>query len=172
MAHNQIEVARRFGIDRTVMVRLVDEMERAGLVRRRPAPTDRRARMIVPTELGIRAHQRARDALRTVDDHVLAPLSPAEREAFAAMAHRVSEHLVAMDPTRGAAACVAAEETLNVVAAAAGACGVAAEGGAGACAGDESVGDGSVGGAAAAGGRGGGDASGPADVSRRATGRR
>ncbi|MCK9899362.1 MarR family transcriptional regulator [Frankia sp. Cpl3] len=112
-AHNQIEVARRFNIDRTVMVRLVDEMEQAGLVERRPAPTDRRARMIIATERGVRAHERARSALRAVDDHVLAPLPPTERETFTALARVVSEHLVAMDPTKGAAACVAVEATLS-----------------------------------------------------------
>ncbi|WP_311984043.1 MarR family winged helix-turn-helix transcriptional regulator [Parafrankia sp. CH37] len=126
VAHNQIEVARRFNIDRTVMVRLIDEMERAGLVERRPVPTDRRARMIVATELGVGEYHRARGALRAVDDHVLAPLAPEDRDAFVAFARLVSEHLVAMDPTKGAAACVAAEATMRAAAATeGGACGPA-----------------------------------------------
>ncbi|MEX5708246.1 MarR family transcriptional regulator [Parafrankia sp. FMc6] len=112
-AHNQIEVARRFSIDRTVMVRLVDEMERAGLVERRPDPADRRARMIIATERGIQEHERVRRQLRAVDDHVLAPLAPADREVFTGLARLVAAHLVAMDPTRGAAACATAEVTLQ-----------------------------------------------------------
>ncbi len=112
-AHNQIEVARRFSIDRTVMVRLVDEMERAGLVERRPDPADRRARMIIATERGVQEHERVRLRLRTVDDHVLAPLAPADRAVFIGLARLVAAHLVAMDPTRGAAACAAAEAEMR-----------------------------------------------------------
>jgi DNA-binding MarR family transcriptional regulator len=112
-APNQIEVARRFGIDRTVMVRLVDDMEKAGLVERQPDPADRRARRIVGTERGRAAYEDAQTRLRLVEDHVLAPLSADERAVFTAMARRVVEHLVVLDPTQVESACQAATRQLD-----------------------------------------------------------
>jgi DNA-binding MarR family transcriptional regulator len=112
-APNQIEVARRFGIDRTVMVRLIDDMERAGLVERQPDPADRRARRIVGTERGRAAYDEAQAQLRRVEDHVLAPLADAERASFAGMARRVVAHLITLDPGAVEGACRAASATLD-----------------------------------------------------------
>src|SRR5262245_66399079 len=39
---SQLDLARRVGLDRTVMTYLLDDLETAGLVRRRADPTDRR----------------------------------------------------------------------------------------------------------------------------------
>ena len=41
---NQAGIAERLGLDRTVMTYLIDDLEKAGLVERRPDPADRRAR--------------------------------------------------------------------------------------------------------------------------------
>jgi DNA-binding MarR family transcriptional regulator len=112
-APNQIEIARRFGIDRTVMVHLIDQMEKAGLVERRPDPADRRARRIVGTRRGRAAYDEAQARLRLVEDHVLAPLSADERSAFAGMARRVVEHLISADPSQVEAACQAASAELD-----------------------------------------------------------
>ena len=112
-APNQIEVARRFGIDRTVMVRLVDDLEKAGLIERRPDPADRRARRLVGTERGRIAHEQAQAQLRLVEDHVLAPLSADERAAFTDMACRVVDHLVLLDPTQIEAACQKVSKELD-----------------------------------------------------------
>ncbi|WP_045878520.1 MarR family transcriptional regulator [Pseudofrankia sp. DC12] len=112
-APNQIEVARRFGIDRTVMVHLIDQMEDAGLVERRPDPADRRARMIVGTDRGRTAYDEAQARLRLVDEHVLAPLGEDERGAFAEMARRVVAHLVSIDPTQTESACQRATGELD-----------------------------------------------------------
>jgi DNA-binding MarR family transcriptional regulator len=47
------ELARLSGRDKQVVGRLVDELEEAGYVERRPDPGDRRAKLIVPTERGL-----------------------------------------------------------------------------------------------------------------------
>ncbi len=109
-ARNQIELARRFGIDRTVMVRLVDELERAGLAERHPDPADRRARIITATERGVSTHGTVQERLDRVADHVLAPLSPAERATFTDFLRRVATHLISIDPTHGEAACNAVRD--------------------------------------------------------------
>jgi DNA-binding MarR family transcriptional regulator len=64
----QAEIAQRLGLDRTVMTRLVDELEEAGLVERKAVPADRRARLVVITPSG-------RDRLR----HVSAEIARVER---------------------------------------------------------------------------------------------
>jgi len=112
-APNQIEVARRFGIDRTVMVHLIDQLEKAGLVERRPDPADRRARMIVGTDRGRAAYEEAQARLRLVEEQVLAPLAADERAAFAAMARRVATHLVSLDPTQVESACQEASKAID-----------------------------------------------------------
>jgi len=119
---NQIEVARRFGIDRTVMVRIVDELERDGLVQRQPDPADRRARIITATQKGVRLHEDAQQARQLVDQHVLGALAPAEQAAFLQQLRRITARLLAVDPTHGAAACDAARQEIEAHGTAADAC--------------------------------------------------
>jgi len=42
-ARNQLALAQQLGVDRTVMTYLIDDLERAGYVERRPDPADRRS---------------------------------------------------------------------------------------------------------------------------------
>jgi DNA-binding MarR family transcriptional regulator len=111
-ARSQIELARRFCIDRTVMVRLIDDLERAGLVERHPDPADRRARLIIATKRGVATHTTVRERMRAVEDHVLAPLAEPDRAAFVDRLRSVVAHLVSVDPSHGAAACNAVEVQL------------------------------------------------------------
>ena len=80
--HTQGEIARIVGLDKTTMVVTVDELEAAGLAERQPSSSDRRARVIVVTEVGER---KARDADRVLDRvraDVLSELPPDDRDAF------------------------------------------------------------------------------------------
>lgn len=56
------ELARLSGRSKQVVGRLVDELEGLGYVERRPDPSDRRAKLIVPTERGL-AQIRAADQI-------------------------------------------------------------------------------------------------------------
>src|SRR5262249_31051280 len=49
---NQLKLAQHLGVDRTVMTYLLDKLENARLIERRPDPQDRRARQIVATASG------------------------------------------------------------------------------------------------------------------------
>ena len=53
----------RSGITKPSMVELVDELESKGYVRREPDPDDRRAKLIVPTELGMGVISLAREVI-------------------------------------------------------------------------------------------------------------
>jgi DNA-binding MarR family transcriptional regulator len=47
------ELARLTGLHKQVVGRLVDELEQLGYVERRPDPSDRRAKLVVPTKRGL-----------------------------------------------------------------------------------------------------------------------
>ena len=56
----QQELGSAMGIDPSTMVSLIDQLEGAGLAKRRPRPTDRRAREVVITPKGRRILEQAR----------------------------------------------------------------------------------------------------------------
>jgi MarR family transcriptional regulator, transcriptional regulator for hemolysin len=78
----QIQLADVCQLDKTTMVVTVDELEKAGLVERQTSATDRRARIIVVTDLGRKVHAAARDVVDRVYEDVLSALPAEERAAF------------------------------------------------------------------------------------------
>jgi len=57
------ELAAHVGVSRPTLTSLVDGLERSGLLRRVPVPTDRRGIQLEPTEAGLNAVTRAEEAL-------------------------------------------------------------------------------------------------------------
>jgi MarR family transcriptional regulator, transcriptional regulator for hemolysin len=78
----QIELARLSDLDKTTMVVTLDELEAAGLARRRPAATDRRARIVQVTDEGRRVAAAGEAIVDRVHGEVLAALPAGERDAF------------------------------------------------------------------------------------------
>jgi DNA-binding MarR family transcriptional regulator len=95
---SQTVLAQRLGIDRTVMVYLLDELEGAGLVERRPDPADRRNRHVIATAKGRKLGASIERKLRLVEDHVLGCLTSDEQEAFREMLHRLATRANDADP--------------------------------------------------------------------------
>jgi DNA-binding MarR family transcriptional regulator len=87
----QGNLARRQGIDRTTMVAIVDELERAHAVRRRRDPSDRRAYALELTLEGERLLERGRVAIREAEERFLEPLTTAERRALMAALRKAVE---------------------------------------------------------------------------------
>jgi DNA-binding MarR family transcriptional regulator len=81
---SQLALAQHLGVDRTVMTYLLDDLEAARLIERRPDPTDRRARRVVATQLGTELLESLNDRLRSAEADVLAPLDREARETFRA----------------------------------------------------------------------------------------
>jgi len=84
----QQQIGTAMGIDPSTMVALIDELERAGLAKRRPHPNDRRAREVVITPKGRRAVERGRALAREVEDDVLQGLESAERRQLLKLLRR------------------------------------------------------------------------------------
>jgi MarR family transcriptional regulator for hemolysin len=78
--HTQKDLAEMVGLDKTTMVVTVDELERAGLAERHPAPDDRRARVIVVSPAGRRKVAAADAVKEQLQEEVLATLPARERE--------------------------------------------------------------------------------------------
>jgi DNA-binding MarR family transcriptional regulator len=87
----QQQIGSAMGIDPSTMVALVDQLERAGLAKRRPLPQDRRAREVLITPKGRRTLTRARELTKEVEGDVLQGLSPAERRRLVALLRKAFE---------------------------------------------------------------------------------
>jgi DNA-binding MarR family transcriptional regulator len=85
---NQQELGSAMGVDPSTMVSLIDELEAAGLAKRRPHPTDRRARAVVLTPKGRRLRGRGRRMATQVEDEVLRGLTAAERRELLRLLRR------------------------------------------------------------------------------------
>ena len=88
---NQQELGSAMGIDRSTMVSLIDQLESAGLAKRRPSATDRRAREIAITAKGRRLLQRSRRMISETEDEVLARLTADERNELVTLLRRALE---------------------------------------------------------------------------------
>jgi DNA-binding MarR family transcriptional regulator len=75
------ELATTLGIDPPYMTIVVDDLERQGLVERKPHPTDRRAKLVETTTLGKKAARQARAILNRPPAE-LAALPEAEMAAL------------------------------------------------------------------------------------------
>jgi len=85
---NQQEIGAAMGVDPSTMVSLIDELENAGLAKRRPHPTDRRARAVSITPKGRRVLEQARRMAAQVEDEVLRGLTAAERRELLTLLRR------------------------------------------------------------------------------------
>ncbi len=78
----QRQIGELCGVDKTTMVVTLDQLEAAGLARRVPSPTDRRARLVEITAEGERVLGQAQEIAARLEQDVLATLPDAEREVF------------------------------------------------------------------------------------------
>jgi DNA-binding MarR family transcriptional regulator len=85
---NQQELGSAMGIDPSTMVSLIDQLEGAGLAKRRPHPKDRRAREVSITPKGRRLLERGRKLAFGAEDEVLGGLTAAERRELLRLLRR------------------------------------------------------------------------------------
>jgi DNA-binding MarR family transcriptional regulator len=94
----QLALANKLGVDRTVMTYLLDDLEEAGLIERRPDPADRRARRIVATDAGRAPMCELQAKLAHVESRVLGALDEQERAVFRDLLRRAATRVDEADP--------------------------------------------------------------------------
>jgi DNA-binding MarR family transcriptional regulator len=78
-ASTQLQLAATMRYDKTRLIPLLDDLERGGLVRRAPDPSDRRARIVRITTKGRQRHAAAAADIHAMEDDLLSAITPAER---------------------------------------------------------------------------------------------
>ena len=105
---SQLALAQHLGVDRTVMTYLLDDLESAGLIERRPDPADRRARRIVATPDGRTCLTHLDERLRAAEEQLLSGLDTGQdRQVFRALLRRLALHAGAGEPAGTACDAVA-----------------------------------------------------------------
>ncbi|MCF6468315.1 MarR family transcriptional regulator [Nonomuraea sp. MG754425] len=100
---SQSDLIGHMGIDKSTMVRLIDELEEGGLVSRERAPQDRRAYSIVLTSRGEQTLAQAREATEQVGDHLFGWLAEPDRQHLVELLRGLAERTAppragALDP--------------------------------------------------------------------------
>lgn len=89
---DQVGVAQALGLDRSTTGMVVGLLEGRGFLRRDQHATDRRRRVLTLTEEGARLVEAVAPAAERARRRLLAPLSPEEAEALAALLDRLLGH--------------------------------------------------------------------------------
>jgi MarR family transcriptional regulator, lower aerobic nicotinate degradation pathway regulator len=89
---SQADLARRGNLDGSDMVATINELAERGYVERTPDPDDRRRNLVRLTRAGTQQLRRMDRALDTVQDELLAPLSPTDRQDLTRLLTRLLAH--------------------------------------------------------------------------------
>jgi DNA-binding MarR family transcriptional regulator len=95
---SQLALAQHLGVDRTAMTYLLDALQGAGLVERRPDPVDRRARRVALTAAGDDLLREVKSRLRHVEDALLAPLGDDDRVVLRTLLRRLATTVAPANP--------------------------------------------------------------------------
>ena len=85
---DQATLAATISFDRATIGGVIDRLESKGLVQRVVSTQDRRARQLHITPAGEQLLATCRPVVEALQAEILAPLSPAERTTFLALAHK------------------------------------------------------------------------------------
>ena len=94
---SQRDLAAVLGLDPSQVVLLVDDLAGAGLVERRPSPSDRRTKLIAATAVGRALRTEAVAAVAAAEEEQLGALPAAERRRLHDLLLRVVGDAVATD---------------------------------------------------------------------------
>ncbi|WP_326696880.1 MarR family winged helix-turn-helix transcriptional regulator [Streptomyces sp. NBC_01754] len=92
-AVRQSELIRAVDLDPSTVTKMLQRLDQAGHVRRRPDPDDRRAVLVEATEDSCGLHTSVRDAWSSLEEHTLAGLEPAERAELLRLLAKVEANL-------------------------------------------------------------------------------
>jgi DNA-binding MarR family transcriptional regulator len=96
-----VDLARQSGQHKQVVGTLVDELERMGYVRREPDPSDRRAKLVVPTDQGRRLMARTDAAIAQIERTIAASLGEQRYRDFKRLLGHALHTLTEGQPSPG-----------------------------------------------------------------------
>jgi DNA-binding MarR family transcriptional regulator len=79
---SQSALAEKIAADKTRLIGTLDALQEAGLITRKPDPSDRRARILSITAAGRRARDSVQREIQASEERLLARLTADERRAF------------------------------------------------------------------------------------------
>lgn len=91
---SQAQLAERLGIAAATITRMVQRMERAGFVERRPDPEDERLSRVYLTQAGRAVREGLEGVRRTMEEETFAGLSAEEAEVLTGLLRRIRENLL------------------------------------------------------------------------------
>jgi DNA-binding MarR family transcriptional regulator len=89
---SQADLGRRTGIHLSDMVAALNELESGGYVARSPDRRDRRRNLITVTETGRQRAAELAERAAAIQEELLAPLDPAERQQLTTLLGKLYEH--------------------------------------------------------------------------------
>ncbi|MGV9581440.1 MarR family winged helix-turn-helix transcriptional regulator [Streptomyces sp. NPDC003509] len=92
-AVRQAELIKAMDLDPSTVTKMLQRLEQAGHVRRRPDPGDRRAVLVEATERSCALRAEVRDAWSGLEEHTLADLDAAERAELIRLLAKVEQNL-------------------------------------------------------------------------------
>ncbi|WP_329036174.1 MarR family winged helix-turn-helix transcriptional regulator [Streptomyces sp. NBC_00178] len=92
-AVRQSELIKAVDLDPSTVTKMLQRLEQAGHVRRRPDPDDRRAVLVEATDESCGLHDAVRDAWSDLEDHTLAGLGTGERDELIRLLAKVEANL-------------------------------------------------------------------------------
>ena len=87
----QLALAKEVSLDRTVLTYLLDDLEAHALVSRSPDPRDRRARLVLITDIGRTRLQQVRQSLAIAEARLLADLDAQDASMLRSLLSRVAQ---------------------------------------------------------------------------------
>lgn len=87
---NQTRIGKALGIDRSTLVSIIDMLEKRGLIRREPSPTDRRSHALMLSEEGTGFLRALRPRLDAHEAEIARNLSAAERAQLIELLQRLA----------------------------------------------------------------------------------
>ncbi len=89
------ELGEVFDIDNSAVTRLVDRLEKNGIVERRTAPEDRRAYLVHMTAKGLESLEKAKKIIMSVNEELRRGFTPEEVEAYKKILRSILERFKA-----------------------------------------------------------------------------
>ena len=86
----QRDVEGVFGVSRSTVTGMLQQMERDGLIRRDSVEGDGRLKCLIPTQKAIEMDERVRECLRRVNESLTQGLTPSQLDAFKEVAAQMA----------------------------------------------------------------------------------